>query len=66
MKDLHYLPRFADRWSHLYLEYGTLEKDDNSLLFHDKNGLTPIPIDQVNLVFLGPGTKLTQSSTLAR
>ena len=62
MRDLQYLPRFADRWSHLYLEYGTLEKDENSLLFHDKNGLTPIPIDQVNLIFLGPGTKLTQQA----
>ena len=60
MRDLHYLPRFADRWSHVYLEHGTLEKDDNSLLFHDKAGLTPIPIDQLNLLFLGPGTKLTQ------
>jgi CRISP-associated protein Cas1 len=62
MRDLHYLPRFADRWSHLYLEHGTLEKDENSLLFHDKEGLTPIPIDQVNLVFLGPGTKLTHQA----
>ena len=62
MKDLQYLPRFADRWSHLYLEHGTLEKDADSLTFHDKNGLTPIPIDQVTLIFLGPGTKLTHQA----
>ncbi len=40
MKDLQYLPRFADRWSHLYLEHGTLEKSENSLLFQDKEGQT--------------------------
>jgi CRISPR-associated protein Cas1 len=62
MKDLQYLPRFGDRWSHVYLEHGTLEKDDNSILFHDKEGQTPIPIDQLGLLFLGPGTKLTQQA----
>ncbi|MGD0090107.1 MAG: hypothetical protein ABSE73_09315 [Planctomycetota bacterium] len=24
MKHLHVLPRFSDRWSHLYLEHGKL------------------------------------------
>jgi len=62
MRDLQYLPRFADRWSHLYLEYGTLEKEADSLTFINKDGHTPLPIDQVSLVLLGPGTKLTQQA----
>lgn len=62
MKDLYYLPRFEDRWSHLYLEHGTLEKDESSLIFHDLNGRIQIPIDQIALILLGPGTKLTQQA----
>src|SRR5579862_4831524 len=62
MRNLHDLPRFCDRWSYLYLEFGTLEKDDNSLLFRDKNGATPVPIDQFSALFLGPGTQLSQQA----
>ena len=62
MRDLHYLPRFADRWSHLYLEHGTVSCDDNSIVFYDKDGQTPVPIDQFAMLFLGPGIKLTQQA----
>jgi CRISPR-associated protein Cas1 len=59
---LHILPRFGDRWSHLYLERGNLEKEDNSLILTDKEGVTPVPIDQISLLFLGPGTRVTQAA----
>jgi len=59
MKNLHVLPRFSDRWSHLYLEHGRLDKKEASLAFHDQQGETHIPIDQLGLVMLGPGTALT-------
>ena len=55
MRDLQYLPRFADRWSHLYLEHGTIDRADSSISFHDKDGITAIPIDQVSLILFGPG-----------
>ncbi|MGD0090106.1 MAG: hypothetical protein ABSE73_09310 [Planctomycetota bacterium] len=48
---------FSDRWSHLYLEHGNLEKEDDSLTLYDKDGATPLPIDQLSIVFLGPGTR---------
>ena len=59
MRNLHVLPRFADRWSYLFLEHGRLDKKNSSLAFHDQDGETHIPIDQLGLVMLGPGTKLT-------
>ena len=62
MKNLHALPRFCDRWSHLCVEYGTIERDENSIVLQDKRGTTPIPIDQVAVLFLGPGTSLTQQA----
>jgi len=62
MRHLHILPRFGDRWSHLYIERGSLEKEDNSIALVDKEGVTPIPVDQLALLFLGPGTRVTQAA----
>jgi len=62
VRHLHILPRFGDRWGHLYIERGSLEKEDNSLALIDKEGVTPIPVDQLALLFLGPGTKVTQAA----
>jgi CRISPR-associated protein Cas1 len=65
MKDLHVLPKFSDRWSHLYLEHGRLDQEADSLTFHDKEGLLPIPIDQLALVMLGPGTRVSHAAMKA-
>ena len=62
MKHLHILPRFSDRWSHLYLEHGQLDKENDSLALHDKEGSTPIPVDQLCVVFLGPGTTISHAA----
>ncbi|HEY3322257.1 MAG TPA: type I-E CRISPR-associated endonuclease Cas1e [Planctomycetota bacterium] len=65
MKHLHVLPRFNDRWSHLYLERGKLEKEHDALTLYDKDGATPLPIDQLSIVFLGPGTTITHAAVKA-
>lgn len=62
MKNLHVLPKFADRWSHLYLEHGRLDKDASSLSFKSKDGTIPIPICHLGLVLLGPGTTVTHAA----
>jgi CRISPR-associated protein Cas1 len=62
MRTLHELPRFNDRWSYLYLEMGTLDRTDAGLVFHNKLGDTPVPIDQLGLVMLGPGTTVTHAA----
>jgi len=65
MADLHELPKFEDRWTHLYLEYGGLDKDKEGLLFRQGEAKTLIPIDQLSLVMLGPGTSITQQAAKA-
>jgi CRISPR-associated protein Cas1 len=62
MQHLHVLPRFGDRWSHLYLERGVLDREANSLAVFDQEGVTPIPIDQLGLVLLGPGTRISHAA----
>ncbi len=65
MRTLHELPKFSDRWSYLYLERGRLDQDSSGLLFHDASGKAPVPIDQLSLVMLGPGTTLTHAAVKA-
>lgn len=65
MKTLHELPRFSDRWSYLYLEYGTLDRDANGLCFHNQTRHTAVPIDQLAVVMLGPGTSVTHPAVKA-
>lgn len=65
MRSLHELPRFEDRWSYLYLERGTLDQESAGLVFHTLEGDTPVPIDQLSLVMLGPGTKVTHAAVRA-
>lgn len=63
-RDLHELPRFADRWSHLYLEHGRLEKRDEGLGFFDAaGGRTQVPLDQIAVILLGPGTTITHAAS---
>jgi len=62
MKTLHELPRFQDRWSHLYLERGILDQESHGLVLHALDTHTPIPIDQVGLLMLGPGISITHAA----
>lgn len=59
MPDFHEVPRFEDRWSYVYCEYGRLDADAGSLSFVNATGRTHIPIDQTSAVFLGPGTRVS-------
>lgn len=65
MRSLHALPRFDDRWSYLYLEYGTLDQGSSGLNFHNKGIDTALPIDQLSLIMLGPGTTVTHAGVKA-
>jgi CRISPR-associated protein Cas1 len=62
MKSLHELPRFKDRWSHLYLERGILDQEANGLVLHSLDCHTPVPIDQLSLLLLGPGISVTHAA----
>lgn len=62
---LHEVPRFEDRWSHLYLEHCKVDQDADGLCAHDKDGITRIPIDQLALLMLGPGTAISHTAMRA-
>jgi len=65
MKNLHDLPRFEDRWSHLYLERGILDQEGHGLVLHQASGDTAVPIDQLSLVMLGPGVSISHAAVKA-
>ena len=65
MRTLHELPPFRDRWSYLYLEYGELDQQASGLVFHNASALTPLPINQLSLLMLGPGTTVTHAAVRA-
>lgn len=65
MRTLHELPRFSDRWSYLYLEHGRLDQETAGLMFHNLSGDAPVPINQLSLVLLGPGSTITHAAVKA-
>jgi CRISPR-associated protein Cas1 len=65
MRTLYELPRFSDRWSYLYLEMGRLDVDADGLGFHQGDGVTAVPIDQLSVVMLGPGSTVTHAAVKA-
>ena len=65
MRTLHELPRFRDRWSYLYLEMGRLDQDADGLVFHQGERVTLVPIDQLSVVMLGPGSTVTHAAVKA-
>ena len=67
MRTLHELPRFRDRWSYIYLEKGRMEVGGTGLKFYQKeqDGVVPVPINQLAVVMLGPGTTITHAAVKA-
>jgi len=62
MDDLHKLPRFRDSLSFLYLEHGRIDQHEKAIAFHDKSGVTPIPVAATTVLMLGPGTRITHAA----
>jgi CRISP-associated protein Cas1 len=62
MRTLHELPQFHDRWSYQYFHYGELGLTNSSLVFRNANSTTDIPITQLSLIMLGPGTTITHAA----
>ncbi len=65
MRTLVELPRFKERWSYLYLEMGRLDIAADGLTFHQGQEIVPVPIDQLALVMLGPGSTVTHAAVKA-
>jgi CRISPR-associated protein Cas1 len=65
MKTLHELPKFEDRWSHLYLDRGIIDQQGSGLVIHQCSGDSAVPINQLGLLMLGPGTTITHAAMKA-
>lgn len=64
LDDLHLLPKVRDSGSFLYLERGRLEQDDRSVMFVNELGRVPIPVANLSLLLLGPGTTVTHRAVV--
>jgi CRISP-associated protein Cas1 len=65
MRKLYDVPRLKDRWSYLYFDECRIDKNSEGLIYHDKEGSALIPIDQVGVLMLGPGTRITHEAVKA-
>lgn len=62
MKNLQELTPFSDRWTYLYHEFGQIDRTEGSLVYHTSLADTPIPINKLSLLMLGPGTTITAAA----
>lgn len=68
MLDYHELPRLRDSLSYLYVEHAILDKHQQAVEAVARAGRTLIPVANLSLLLLGPGTSITHAAvlTLAR
>ncbi len=68
MQNLHELPKLKDSLSYLYVEHAMLEQKQKAIEFVQKEGRTLIPIANLSVLMLGPGTSITHAAikTLAQ
>jgi len=64
MDDLHLLPKLRDSLSYLYIEHAVIERDSSALLVLQETGRTTMPIANLCLLMLGPGTSLTHAAVV--
>lgn len=62
MKDFHILPKVRDSLSYLYIEHAVIERDHSALLVFQETGKTAVPIANLCLVMIGPGTNITHAA----
>ncbi len=60
--DFHDLPKLRDSLSYLYIEHAVIERKDSSILVLQETGRTVVPIANLCVLLLGPGTSLTHAA----
>ena len=60
--DFHILPKFRDGWSYIYVEHCKIDKEDQAIAIHDKDGKIPVPCATLALLMMGPGTSVTHAA----
>jgi CRISPR-associated protein Cas1 len=61
-RDLQEIPKFADTWSYLYFEYGHIDQHAQAIGFHYKDKVIPVPIENLAVLMLGPGTTVSHEA----
>jgi len=62
MADLRALPKLRDSMSYIYIEHAVIEKKDNGLLVLQETGSTQVPVANICVILLGPGTSITHAA----
>ncbi len=62
MQDLHELPKLRDSLSYLYVEHAILDKKQQAVEFIKEDGRTLIPVANLSVLMLGPGTSITHAA----
>lgn len=62
MQNLHELPKLRDSLSYLYVEHAVIERQDSALLVLQETGRTPVPVANLCVLLLGPGTSMTHAA----
>lgn len=62
MQDLHQLPKLRDSTSYLYIEHAILDRKDKAVEFIRASGRTLIPVANLSVLLLGPGTSITHAA----
>ena len=60
--NFHYLPKLRDSLSYLYVEHAVLERKDSALLVLQETGQTQVPVANLSVLLLGPGTTVTHAA----
>ena len=68
MRDLHEIPKLRDSLSYLYIEHAVLNKKQNAVEALKPEGRVMIPVTNLSVLMLGPGTNITHAAvkTLAQ
>ncbi|RMH01261.1 MAG: type I-E CRISPR-associated endonuclease Cas1, partial [Chloroflexi bacterium] len=62
MQNLHELPKLRDSLSYLYIEHAILDKKHQAIEFVQESGRTLIPVSNLSVLMLGPGTSITHAA----
>lgn len=62
MQDLHELPKLRDSLSYLYVEHAILDKKQQAVESVQAGGRTLIPVSNLSVLMLGPGTSITHAA----
>lgn len=65
MRDLHELPKLRDSLSYLYVEHAVVNQKQKAIELFREDGTVRVPIDDLSVLFLGPGTSITHAAVRA-